>query len=513
MSRTTKSLQNIKVILLLQTVSSAASFFTRRVFVQMLSQEYLGLNGTFSNILAMLSLAEMGIGSVFTYNLYKPLAEQDKGQIAALMVLFRRTYRTIGLVIAALGCALTPFLPVLIRDMPDIPHIYLIYLMFVLDTSLSYFYVYKQLLIIADQRRYIVSTCSVILNMLLQLGQIFSLRLTGNYFAYLGLQVGKTLLTNIILSRIADRLYPYLKIKKTATLSQDTKQEIIKNTKARILHKIGSVVVFGTDNMLISYFVGVISVGLYSNYLMVSQTLAAVYGQLFEALTASIGNLGATSRREHTLPVFWQLNFVVNWLYGFSAVCLFILFNPFISIWLGDGYLFSQEIVFLIALNFYVTGMRQAVQTFRDAYGLFWHDRYKPIAESVINLVVSAVLAIPFGTAGILLGTFVSTMTVCFWVEPLVLFRHGFRAPVWPYFREYALNTLLTLVTGAAAWWVCKALPGEGLLLFLAKMAVCATGGNLFYLLVYHRREEFRYFVELFSGLLRRKNSGTGSAY
>lgn len=505
MSRIANSLRNIKVALLLQTASSVIGFFTRRVFVQMLSQEYLGLNGTFSNILTMLSLAEMGIGSVFTYSLYKPLAERDKGQIAALMAVFCRTYRTIGFVIAALGCALAPLLPVLIRDMPDIPHIYLIYLLFVLNTSLSYFYTYKQLLIIADQKRYIVSMCGFFLNLLLQLGQILSLWLTKNYFIFLGLQIGCTLLTNLIVSCIADLLYPYIKSTKPGTLSPDTKQEIIQNTKARILHKIGSVVVFGTDNMLISYFVGVISVGLYSNYLMVSQTLATMYGQLFDALTASIGNLGATSGTDHALPVFQRINFAGNWIYGFSSVCLFTLFNPFISLWLGSSYLFGQEIVFLIALNFYVTGMRQAVQAFRNAYGLFWNDRYKPIAESVINLAVSAALAVPFKTAGILLGTFVSTMTVCFWVEPLVLFRHGLYAPVRFYFRDYAVNTLLTLLTAAAVWRICLTLPGEGLPLFLEKMAVCAAAGNVFYLLAYHRREEFRYFVELFVDLLHRK--------
>ena len=505
MSRTAKSLKNIKVALLLQAVTVVISFFTRRVFVEMLSQEYLGLNGTFSNILTMLSLAEMGIGSVFTYSLYKPLAEQDEGQITALMALFRRTYRTIGLVIGALGCALAPFLSVLIRDMPDIPHIYLIYLMFVLDTSLSYFYVYKQLLIIADQRRYIDTACGFVLNMLLQLSQVVSLWLTRNYFLYLGFQIGETLLKNLILSFIADRLYPFMKKTKPDALSPDTKQEIIKNTKAGILHKIGSVIVFGTDNMLISYFVGVISVGLYSNYLLVTKKLEMVYGQLFNALTASIGNLGATSGTEQAMPVFRRINFAGSWIYGFSSVCLFVLFNPFISLWLGDDYLFSQGIVFLIALNFYATGMRQAVQAFRNAYGLFWYDRYKPIAESAVNLVVSIALAFPFGTAGILLGTFVSTMTVCFWVEPLVLFRHGLHAPVWPYFRDYAVNALLTLVTAAALRWVCLTLPGEGFLLFLAKVAICAVGGNLFYLLAYHRTEEFRYFVELFSGLLRRK--------
>ena len=234
MSRTGNSLRNIKFALVFQATNIVVSFVTRRVFVQMLPQEYLGLNGTFSNILSVLSLAELGIGSAITYSLYKPLAEHDQGQIAALMALFRRTYRTIGLVIALLGCALAPFLPILIRDLPDIPYIHLIYLLFVLDTSLSYFYVYKQSLIIADQRRYIISTCSYVLNIALHLAQALFLWFTKNYFAYLGLQIGKTLLESLILSGIADRLYPHIKGAETGILDIETKKKIVKNTKAMI---------------------------------------------------------------------------------------------------------------------------------------------------------------------------------------------------------------------------------------------------------------------------------------
>ena len=180
-----------------------------------------------------------------------------------------------------------------------------------------------------------------------------------------------------------------------------------------------------------------------------------------------------------------------------------ILLNPFIELWLGREYLFQQSIVCLIALNFYVGGMRSAVITFRDAEGLYWYDRYKPIAESLVNLVASIALAVPYGVAGILGGTFVSTMTTCFWIEPAVLFRYGLEASVRPYFKDYAVNTVITLLTAAVVWGVCEALPGAGVSLFLAKMAVCAVVGNAGYLLAYHRREEFRYFTGLVLALCR----------
>jgi len=502
MSRTENSLKNIRFALLFQAASILAAFFTRKVFVASLTKDYLGLDGAFANILSMLSLAELGVGSAITYSLYRPLAENDQGQVTALMALYRRVYHIIGVAAAILGCALTPFLPVLIHDLPDIPHIRLIYLLFVLNTAMSYFYVYKQSLIIADQRQYIVTTCRYGLKMLLLLAQALFLWLTRNYFIYLGLQIGTTLLENIILSVWANRLYPYINTTASGPLPREAKQEILRNTKAMMLHKMGGVVVFGTDNLLISFFTGVVAVGLYSNYLMVTNGLKSVYSQLFRALTASIGNLGTAAEPEHVRSVFQKINFAGSWLYGFSTVCLIVLLNPFISLWVGQDYLFSQEIVCLIALNFYVTGMRQAVLTFRDAEGLYWYDRYKPVAESVINLVVSAVLAVPFGVAGIFFGSFVSTMTTCFWVEPLILFKYGLHTSVKPFFRDYAVNTAITLLTAAAVGYICASLPGTGLLLFIEKMAVCAAGGNLGYLLAYCKREEFRYYIHLLKGLL-----------
>lgn len=497
MSRTENVLRNIRVSLILQTATALVAFLTRKVFVQMLSQEYLGLNGTFSNILSMLSLAELGIGEAITYSLYKPLAEHDNGQIAALMNLFRRAYRIIGLTVALLGILLTPFLPVLIRELPDIPHIYIIYLLFVLNTAVSYSFVYKQSLMIADQRQYITTIGHFLKYILLQLVQAIFLIITRNYFVYLGLQISATLLENLIFSYVANRLYPDIWASPPARLKQATKKEIIQNTKAMVIHKVGGAIVFGTDNLLISFFVGIVEVGIYSNYLLITNGLKSIYGRLFHALTASIGNLRVTEEPEKTIPVFWRVNFLGNWLYGFSSICLVVLFNPFIALWVGEKYLFSQEIVCLIALNFYVTGLRKAVSTFREAYGLYWYDRYKPIAESAINMVSSIILAVPLGISGILIGTFISTITTCFWIEPWVLFKYGLHAPVWPYFRDYAVNTFTTLLTAVLVWHICAVLPGTGITLFLEKLAVCAVLGNLGYLVIYYRRGELRYFLKM----------------
>ena len=363
---------------------------------------------------------------------------------------------------------------------------------------------------IADQRQYITTACHFILSSLLRLTQMAFLWLSGDYFIYLGLQIGTTLLENLILSQITDRLYPYIRRDRHGSVAPETKREIIKNTKALMLHRAGGIVVFGTDNLLISIFVGVVEVGVYSNYLMVINALGSLSYRVFYSLTASVGNLKVSSEAKHILSVFQRANFAGNWLYGFSTVCLTVLLGPFIELWLGRDYLFSRGTVCLILMNFYVTGMRQVTLIFRDACGLYRYEGYKPVWESVINLVVSAILAVPFGVTGIFAGTFISTMTTCFWVEPVVLFRYGLHADVGIYFKDYIYHTLVTLLTTAAVWQICVQLPGAGLPLFLTKMAVCAVLGNLGYLLAYCRREELRFFVALFirmTASIRRGNT------
>lgn len=505
MSRTDNSLKNLKTAVLFKLAAIVVNFIARKIFVVVLTKEYLGLDGTFANILTMLSLAELGVGTAITYSMYKPLAEGDRELILSLITLYRKFYTVIGITVGVLGAALTPFLQYIIRDIPDIPHIRLIYLMFVLDSSISYFLVYKQSLISADQKQHIVTSYQYKTSMAVTAAQCAALLLTGDYVLYLTLKLCATFVCNALLARKADRLYPYLKQKTVQPLPAPIRQDISKNIRAMIAHKLGSVVVFGTDNVLIAYFVGAVSVGLYSNYLLITQSLKSAYSMIFRAMTASIGNLCAAEDTAHAQEVFWRVDLLTRWIYGFSAVCLVVLFNPFISLWLGADYLFSMPIVLLIVLSFYVTGMRQSVLTFREAMGLYWYDRHKPLFESAINLAVSILLAKPFGIVGIFIGTVVSTLSTCTWIEPYILFRHGFGAPVGKYFVRYALNTLLTAFAGAATWCICALLPQTGFGSFIIKVLLCCVIPNLFFLFVYGKTSEFRYFLTLGKSVLGKR--------
>ena len=262
-----------------------------------------------------------------------------------------------------------------------------------------------------------------------------------------------------------------------------------------VFHKIGSIVVVGTDNILISKFIGVIQVGLYSNYQLIINALNTVFGLAFQSVTASIGNLGATENSKKNKFIFECINLIGFWIYAFSSICLINLFNPFINIWLGREYLFSMPIVLIIIISFYLSGMRKSVLTFRDALGLFWHDRYKAIFEAGINLVASIILAQYIGIAGIFIGTIISTLTTCFWIEPYILFKYGFEDSVKSYFKKYGFYTINMIIVGVLTWFISSIFSDYSILGFIGKLVVCIIVPNTLFLIIFWRTKEFQYLI------------------
>lgn len=505
MSRISNSLKNIKYEIWGQTVILLISFLSRMVFVQILSSEYLGLYGLFSNILSILSFAELGVGAAIIYSLYKPLAEQNVSKIKALMKLYQRSYIAIGVAIAILGAALTPFLELMIKDMPRIPDIHIIYLMFVMNSAVSYFFSYKRSLIIADQKRYIATYYRYVFFIVLNIIQMATLLTTRNYMLYLGFQIIFTFLENLFVSRKADSLYPYIKTKNTEILDLETKNTIVRNIKAMMYHKIGGIVVYGTDSLLLSKFIGVVAVGLYSNYLLIINALNLVSNMIFQAVTASVGNLGATQTKEKAFFIFKCLNLIGFWGFGFASICLINLFNPFIRIWLSEEYLFPASLVLIIVVNFYLNGMRKSVLTFRDALGLYWYDRYKPLFEASINLIASIILVQKIGISGIFIGTAISTLTINFWVEPYVLYKYGFKTSILSYFIRYITYTVILFFGGSVTWLICSLIHEKTVIAFVIKAVVCFIVPNIIFLIAFYKTKEFKYLFETLNIELRRK--------
>lgn len=505
MTRTKNSIRNIAVALGGQAVGILVSFIARIFFIRILGTEYLGISGLFTNILTMLSLVELGIGPAIIFSLYQPLAEKDEPKVQALMKLYKNAYTIIGILVAALGLCFTPFLHVFIKEMPDVPDINLIFILFVINSAISYFYAYKRNLIIADQHRYIAAIYRYSFFAGLNILQILFLYLTKSYMVFLILQIACTLAENIMVSRHADRMYPYLKGKTHYKLDAGTVLQIKKNTAAMVLHRIGSIVISSTDNILISAKVGIVWVGLYSNYQLIITAVTAITANFFTSITASIGNMLATESKEKSIYIFECIQFINFWIFGFCSVSLFQLLNPFIGIWLGNNLLMNTGIVLIIVINFYIRGMRNTVITFSDSFGLYWYTRYKPLVEVIVNLTAALALAPRFGISGIFIGTLISTMTVSFWVEAYVLFRKGFEASMKKYFFRFGLYTSITSAAGFITWRISGMITGTVFGVFVLKFLICLLVPNLLFLVCFYRTKEFKYLLSVLNAALVRK--------
>lgn len=503
-TRTSKSIRNSMVAMLAQIMNVFLSFITRTVFIKMLGSDYLGVNGLFSNILSMLSLAEMGVGTAIIYALYKPISENDEKRISALMNLYAKVYKLIGIVIGILGLLLIPFLGYLIKDQPNIPSMTLIYLMFLANSVVSYFFTYKRSILIASQNGHINALNQIIFSVIQNIIQISILLNLRKYIPYLLVQFICTVCSNVAISIEADKLFPYLKLHTKEIVDDETKKNIGKNVVAMMSNKIGSVVVSGTDNLLISAFVGVYWVGLYSNYVLIIATIQNLIMQIINAITASVGNLIATESNEKSYNVFKNL-FFINFLIAIlSSMFLIILLNPFILLWIGEKYILESNIVSIIVINFFIIIMRQPAVIYINTYGLFWQIKWKSLFEAGINLVSSLILIIFFdaGVFGVLLGTTISNLLTNFWWEPYVVYKFRFKISLKNYLSLY----MKYVASGIATFVIIKLLSDfitlEGFLGLISKAMLCVLISIIVISLFFYKSEEFKYFLNLLKVVL-----------
>lgn len=356
----------------------------------------------------------------------------------------------------------------------------------------------------ADQKQYVITKYYNLSEIGLKVGQILILVMTKNYLLFLSLRIIFTLIKDLSLNAYVKRNYGYLKLSEAKALDHETKKGIVRNIKGNIAHRIGYILVLNTDNLLMSKFVSLVSVGLYSNYYMILTSLNVFAGQIFKSIVASVGNLHVEADVDHKIRVYRNLDFFTKWLYGYLSISLLVLFNHFIGWWIGEDFLFSSVIVLMIVINFYMTGIRNTNNTFITAMGLFWEGRYKPILESVINLLVSIVLAQRFGVIGVLIGTFVSTVTTCFWIEPYLVYHYGFKKKPYDYFIRFSIHSSLTLVVGVITYGVVGLMPDSGIMAFVVKGFVATIIINGGYTLAYMRTKEFGYYYGYVKRLLGR---------
>lgn len=447
--RTYKSARNALFGVGNQAIQILLGFVSRVVFLWALNESYLGINSLFTEVLSMLSLVDLGMGTVMVYSLYKPLAEKNEERLKDLMSFYQIVYRIIAVAVSIIGIVITPFLRFIVNMDSNINGLYCYYYLFLSKTVISYLFVYKTAILNADQNNYLVSKIQSVVRIFVTIVQMMLLCLTKSYFVYLLFDIAVVFLQNFLCARKAENLYPFLKSK--GRIEKDEKREIFYNIRSGFIYKVSSVLLSSTDNTIISIMFGTVLVGYYSNYGMIINKLALLLTTMFGTLSGSIGNLIATESCKKRYEVFSMIQAMAFMISGVSTICLFSLIQDFIALWIGEKFVLGVDVLIACLLNYYLNIVMQPLWVYRDSTGLYRKTKYVMIFTAGINLFLSIVMGRVLGLAGVIFASAFSRLLTYFWYEPIILFDEYFNEKPWAYFAKQFYNALAVIIPCAVA--------------------------------------------------------------
>lgn len=506
--RTSNSIKNSIAITIQSMVSICMGFISQAIFIKVLGAEYLGLNGLFSNILIMLSIIELGIGSAITYNLYKPIANNDLEKIKSILNFYKKVYTMVAIVIMFVGVLLIPLLHNIVGKVDVDVNIYFVYILFLLNTISTYLFTYKRTLIYASQSNYIICYVQLAKTIVLNLFQMALLYLNNNYYLYLILKLVFQVIENIALNIIANKMFPYVKQKNINRIDKSTEISIMKKVKALFFHKIGTVIINGTDNILISSYFGIYMVGVYSNYYMIINSVSNIFAQIINSTAASIGDLLVHKDATKNFDIFRKLRFINFWITCVSGTCLLTIMQPFITLWVGKEYLMQLSVLVILVINYYQKMMRRSYACFKDSAGIWVEDKFVPLIEAILNIAFSIVLLKLIGIAGVFVGTIISGLVLWCYSYPKFVYKKLFKRNYWNYFLETMGYIILFLLTLIIVYALSSMLLVENLLLnviLIALISIVVSNGLL--IIIFARSENFKYIINLLKETLKKQNN------
>ena len=433
--------------LLLFLVQVFVGFFSRKLFLDYLGTEILGLNTTLYDILGFLNLAELGIGIAMATSLYQPIHDHDQQKICEILTVQSILYRRIAWLLCGLSIPVLIALPFIFPNTNcGLGYVYLAYITFLSGSIFSYLWNYRQVLIQADQKNYkLMPWIHSIRYVKVFLQIIVIVFMPWGIWGWILLEFAANVLTVFAINYVINREYPWLvKSQESASLLLHKYNHLIIKTKQMFVHKISSFVLERTAPLIIYAYVSLSMVTYYGNYMMLIGYTVTLMNVIFEGMGASIGNLVAENNQKHTLEVFWELFTSRIWIAGIACFALYIFIDPFISLWIGKQYLLSETTLILMILSMFIRMTRSVVDSFKNAYQLFG-DVWAPVAEAVINLSCSVLFGYWWGLNGILLGSNLSLILIVLLWKPYYTFREGLKAPSIIYYLRYILHCCVLL--------------------------------------------------------------------
>lgn len=493
-SRTQKSVRNIAFSIGYQLVTLISNFIIKTVLIKNLGIQYTGVSALFTDILTVLSVAELGFSTAVSYALYRPLYEKDEVQIAKLMRLYQKIYRLVFSVVIAAGIVCLIFLKYIVNDVPDIQeNIHIIFIFFIIKTAVSYLFVYKATLIEANQEKHIVSAIGIVVCILNVISEAVAIAVFKSYIGYLAVMVAMVIVQNVIISSVANHRYPMIKHKCNESLSLYERKEIFKNVRALAIYKISGALQRGVDSVIISAMLGTPLVGFLSYYKMIVNNVDSFFGQIFEAIKPSVGNLAASENSERQYTVFKKMCFLSFAIGNFITVSLITLMNPFIALWLGSNYLLGMNVVIMLAADIYIITMVRPYESFRNANALFVQGKYRPAVMVVLNIVMSVGLANKWGLPGVLFATVAARLLTHVWYDPWLIYRKVFYKPFSQYIKMKIFYLLTVTANCVLVYAICNIIGcSDQWVEFCLKALVCAFIPNLVLIALFHNNNEFK---------------------
>jgi O-antigen/teichoic acid export membrane protein len=446
-SRVQKTLLNARVNLIFYFLTLCLSFFSRKIFLDCLGADFVGLTGTLQNLLSFLNLAELGIGGAIGYLLYKPLFNQDHDKINEIISVMGYLYRWIGGIILGAGCVLACFLPLIFPETGfDLALIYFAYFSFLGSSMIGYFINYRQNLLGADQRNYVVTGYYQTMNICKTIIQLALAYYTRSYYLWVLIELSFGIIYSFVLNWKINRTYPWLKADVALGRRVFKKYpEVMKYTRQLFIHRISAFAQFQVSPFLIYAYVSLSTVAYYNNYTILINKIDTLLDKIFSSASAGVGNLIAEGNKARTLYVFWEIMSFRYWISGIIIFGLLNYANAFIINWLGEDYLLSDTILYLLIINFFISISRSSCDPFLFGSGMFY-DTWAPVTEAILYVIVAVLGGYYWGLPGIILGSTVSlTLIILIW-KPVFLFKFGFKLPLFVYWSGWLKYTLMLVI-------------------------------------------------------------------
>lgn len=506
MQRTKRAFINVFITVITNLIILVTAFVVQRTLIHTMGSDYNGINGLFSSILSMLSLTDLGIGTAIIYHLYRPVEENNYEQINSLLNFYKKCYLVISIIVLFISIIVSFFLPALVGDVEIHDNIYFIFSLFLFDCLCSYFLAYKRSLLYASQMNYVADLIFFIIYIFQNMAQIFVLLYFHNFILFLIVKSLGKCFSNIFMSIYIRRKFPYTRTRQAAPLDRATRQDIYLKVRGLLFHKMGKLIVTGSDSIVITGIFGIPAMSLYTNYRLIIAGIESVLNKIFETLTNSVGNFLLNSSQKENLYIYKKIDFINFWFFGCVTAGMYAVLQPLILLWVGEAFLFNKTVVFVLAINFYLDGMRASVITFKEAAGIFHADRHIPVIEAFLNLIASIILANIFGISGVFLGTILSTGIVYLYSYPKYvcapLFHMKYHEYLWQTISHLTVMVLILFSIEAIIHLIETWNPW---LRFLAAGTVAVIIFHAIFLLLYGRSEEMHYYIELVKTKLKRK--------